>query len=42
MALFNFFKKKSETPNLSLILPTEDEPEIEVLQETVKYKLLST
>ena len=37
MALFNFFKKKSETPKLSLILPTEDEPEIEVLQETVKY-----
>ena len=23
MALFNFFKKKSETPNLSLILPTD-------------------
>lgn len=34
MALFNFFKKKSETPNLSLILPTEDEPENEVSQET--------
>lgn len=34
MALFNFFKKKSETPNLSLILPTEDKPENEVSQET--------
>lgn len=34
MALFNFFKKKSESPNLSLILPTEEEPENEVLQET--------
>lgn len=34
MALFNFFKKKSESPNLSLILPTEEEPENEVSQET--------
>ena len=34
MALFNFFKKKSETPTLSLILPTEDESENEVSQET--------
>lgn len=34
MALFNFFKKKSETPNLSLILPTEEESENEVSQET--------
>ena len=34
MALFNFFKKMTETPNLSLILPTEDEPENEVSQET--------
>lgn len=33
MALFNFFKKNSETPNLSLILPTEDESENEVSQE---------
>lgn len=34
MALFNFFKKKPESPNLSLILPTEEEPENEVSQET--------
>lgn len=34
MALFNFFKKKPESPNLSLILPAEEEPENEVSQET--------
>lgn len=34
MALFNFFKRKSENPNLSLILPSEEEPETEVSQET--------
>lgn len=34
MALLNFFKKKPESPNLSLILPTEEEPENEVSQET--------
>lgn len=34
MALFNFFKKKTETPKISLVLPTQEEPEIEVSQET--------
>lgn len=34
MALFNFFKRKPENPNLSLILPSEEEPETEVSQET--------
>lgn len=34
MALFNFFKRKPENSNLSLILPSEEEPENEVSQET--------
>lgn len=34
MALFNFFKRKPENPNLSLILPSVEEAENEVSQET--------
>ena len=34
MALFNFFKRKPDNPNLSLILPSVEEAENEVSQET--------
>lgn len=34
MALFNFFKRKPENSNPSLILPSEEEPENVVSQET--------
>lgn len=34
MALFNFFKRKPENPNLSTVLPSEEELENEVSQES--------